>query len=94
MILVSGSTKMPRLTALEIPVRVFRVVRGEGKPRTTPTTRTSVTRKNPEGISSFSPVLTVRAGQARSDYTGWRSKMILPQRGFIRFDKRDATRSG
>jgi len=31
---------MPRLTALGILVGVFRVVRGEGKPRNTPTTRT------------------------------------------------------
>ena len=27
--------------------------------------------KNPKGISSFSPALTVRAGQARSGYAGW-----------------------
>jgi len=55
MVLVSGSTKMPRLTALGISVRV---VRGAGKPRNTPTTRPKATRKNPEGIctAGFSPL--------------------------------------
>jgi hypothetical protein len=50
------------------------------------TNRGGRVRKNPKGISSFSPVLTGRAGLARIGYAGWRLQMILPQRGFIHFD--------
>jgi len=79
MVLVSGSTKMPRLTALKIPVRVFRVVRGERKPRNTPTTRTKAAKMRWTG---FPGANTVAAMNWNGQQTSCPASLVLSEANY------------